>query len=153
MYFLAIPRDKLRQGEPALVSPCTLIPLGPTPARRLRGRKTFPPSCTFPLYCLLRRPYLPHLAGRQAPHQRLQRQLASLAHLLQHKRNLLNIRRPRTGMIAKHLLFSDLKHAAHIGVLGPNSGQSDGGMRLAQQLGNSARTAGCLDFFVRPFWP
>jgi hypothetical protein len=48
MYFLAIPRDKLRQGEPALVSPCTLIPLGPTPARRLRGRKTFPLPAPFP---------------------------------------------------------------------------------------------------------
>jgi hypothetical protein len=35
-------RSKMRQGEPALVSPLTLIPPGPDLARGLRGRSRVP---------------------------------------------------------------------------------------------------------------
>ena len=43
--FLSAPKS--RRENPLLVSPCTLIPPDPAPARRLRGRRRSS-SCTFP---------------------------------------------------------------------------------------------------------
>jgi hypothetical protein len=40
--------QKIAQEEPPSVSPCTHIPLGPAPARRLRGKSQVPPPAPVP---------------------------------------------------------------------------------------------------------